>query len=424
MIALNRVYWCLLIGTLGGCQEEPPVVAAVAPRSAEAAQVLGDVPLADYQRDLLQFAFEAASKFPSKPHSKNRGRAQDLVVSACFRMEQPLLAARYAPDVEGWRRGVAYADFAWCCAKVGDAAQAKQYVKLARYVLDEQRRDQHSQEWRADKVRIKIARALATLGDDDSAQSELAMVSPASSGAVDSGWTHTMAERVSSMTLAEAKAELTRITDLFPAQVLGDQYSSLMLLSGMHGQFFGDKKLRSAIEKLLFVTFQKLPTNLRLDAMAPLVEHYVENGDGDSGRDVILKMTNLMSQFSFRTEERLPQLARIAQLRNTCGDTGRAEVELVAALKDYHDHRDEVVNIYRCETLRPVALAWHALGNTSQADDLIALALEESLENPNSRPRCDDLVETCIALAEHQLKPSPELWQRMTEIGEGLSAPW
>ena len=224
--------------------------------------------------------------------------------------------------------------------------------------------------------------------------------------------------------LAEAKAELTRITDLFPAQVLGDQYSSLMLLSGMHGQFFGDKKLRSAIEKLLFVTFQKLPTNLRLDAMAPLVEHYVENGDGDSGRDVILKMTNLMSQFSFRTEERLPQLARIAQLRNTCGDTGRAEVELVAALKDYHDHRDEVVNIYRCETLRPVALAWHALGNTSQADDLIALALEESLENPNSRPRCDDLVETCIALAEHQLKPSPELWQRMTEIGEGLSAPW
>jgi len=417
---------------LAACQREPDNTAnsAVTTDGAAAGAVgrenkeLTDTPIAAYQRELLTLAFDAASKFPSQPHAKNRGRAQDLVVAASLRLEQPLLALRFAPDVEGWRRGVAFADVAWCAAKAGDERRARMLVEQARSVLTEHDKDPNAQRWRSDKIRVKIARALATLGDGEESTEELARVAPSSTGAVDADWTTTLAERVKAMNLAEAHKELQRITETFLAQALGEQFTSLMLLSAIHGRFFRDEELRKQIEERLFVRFHKLPTKLRLDAIAPLVGHYVDNGEVNGGRDIVTKMTELLGQFRFRTEDRIPQLARIGELRKLCSDEGRAQVELVAALKDYHDNREEVVNIYRCETLRPLALAWHSVGDKQRAMDLVSLALEEALENPNSRPRCDDLVETCIALAEHELEPSAELWQRLREIKEGLSTPW
>src|SRR5262245_46132888 len=49
-------------------------------------------PLRPAQRDLLQLAFDAASSFPLDPHTRNRSRAQDEVVAACFELGQPDLA--------------------------------------------------------------------------------------------------------------------------------------------------------------------------------------------------------------------------------------------------------------------------------------------------------------------------------------------
>ena len=426
MTALTKFSCLLALLACAGCQQEPATVADPATDTKGTALTIGKVtnaPLAAYQSDLLQLAFTAASKFPSDPHAKNRGRAQDVVVAACFGLQQPLQALAFAPHVEGWHRAIAYADFAWCCAKVGDAEMTKRYVKLAEAVLEEQRNDNTAQEWRADKVRVKIARAFDTLGLADKVAEYLGQVAEASRGAVDARWSSTMADRIGAMSLAAAEGELQRITDGFLNQAMGEQYTSLMLLGGMHGKFFTNEPLRSAIEERIYARFDKLPTKLRLDAMAPLVEHYVANGDADAARDGVVRMTDLMAKFQFRTEDRIPQLARIGELRLLCGDAERARAELLTAINDYQEHRDEVVNIYRCETLRPLALAWHKVGDAEQANDLLALALEESLENPNSRPRCDDLVETCVAMAEHELQPSPALLARMREICEGLSNP-
>lgn len=394
------------------------------PAQNVSAGVVQDVPLETFQRQLLQLAFDAASKFPSNPHTKNRGRAQDLVVTACFEMEQPLLAASMAPKVEGWRRGVAYADFAWCCAKANDEKAAKRYLKLAGDVLDGLRSDANAQDWRADKVRIKIARAWRTLGDASKADQAIENVSPASAGAVDRSWTGTMASHLENMTVARASSEIERITDTFLSQSLGEQYTSLMLISGLHGRFFDDQSMRADMEERLFVRFQKLPTNLRLDAMAPLVGHYVAHEDLEGARNVIHKMTTLMDEFSWRPEERMPQLARVAELRHLIGDRDRARQEMEQALKFYNEQRDQIVNIYRCEALRPLALAWLKLKDPQQADDLLALCVEEALDNPNSRPRCDDLVETCVAMARHGHEPSAALWRRLREVSNGLSSPW
>ncbi|MFN9332242.1 MAG: hypothetical protein ACK6D1_06520, partial [Planctomycetota bacterium] len=61
------------------------MAAAASPATAKPA-------LTASQRDLLQLAFDAASKFPPVQHRKNRSRAQEVVVVAAFELGDPEFA--------------------------------------------------------------------------------------------------------------------------------------------------------------------------------------------------------------------------------------------------------------------------------------------------------------------------------------------
>lgn len=406
-------------------QNQAAVGRGDAPADVARATDVVDADVAPFRRELLRLAFGAASKFPSKPHHKNRGRAQELVVVACFELDLPKLALAFAPDVEGWRRGVAYADYAYWAARHGASpAHVEQHLKLAEKVVAEQEGDPHAQEWRADKIKLKMARALHALGRQDAVDALVGSIGAISGGAVDTDWARTMSSRTVSLSRVEAKAELARLVDGFDALALGGQYTSLLTVSAMHGEFFEDLELRRELELLLIERFVKMPPNLRLDALAPLVEHYVSHRNLDGGREVLRRMTEIVEAARWRVEDLMPQLGRIAELRIRIGDRDRARAELDQAVADYFDGRDGIVDIYRCETLRALALAYHALGDIERADGLLQTALEEALENPNSRPRCFDLVETCVALATRGIEPSDTLGSRLQEVSEGLGQPW
>lgn len=424
---------CCLV--LFACQREPgkvsqqPAAAQGAGDQQPGKQAAGsgkvvDAEVAPFQRELLKLAFEAASKFPKFPHSKNRGRAQEVVLVGCFELGLPLLALRFAPDAEGYRRGMAYADFAYYSIQQGVTKDVRSYLELATKVADEEAAVPNMQQWRVDKIRLKVARALAALGELDEASKVADKIGASSRGAVDSNWAVTVSSRVAGMTLEQAQRDLRSITDTFSSQSLGEQYSSLMVLSGLHGRFFADEELRKELEERLLLRFFKLPANLRLDAIAPLVGHYLAEEDVDGARDIIVKMSEIVSEARWRLEDKLPELARIAELHIDTGDTDRARQELEQALAMFHEGRDDIVGIYRCEALRPIAIGFHQLGDAEQADGLLALAIEEGMQNPNSRPRCDDLVETCVAMARRRVEPSAELMARLREICDGLNAPW
>lgn len=424
-----------------GCGRSEPVDAArtVAPgaagdprdrpsveKSSSTAQdrVVRDATIEPWQRELLQLAFDAASKFPSNPHHKNRGRAQEQAVIGAFELDQPKLALSFAPRIDGWRRGAAYADYAWCAAKAGAEAEAHRYVELTRQVLREESRDPNGQDWRADHVRLKLARALHTLGDDKAAAELSSQIDKTTTASVDTAWASTIASRVDDMTPQGARQQLTGIDDSWAAQTIGEQYTSLVLIGMIHRRFFDDAELRGACEERLFVRFDKLPLGLRTDAMRPLIDGYLEHGDKDGARKVVDTIAGFVEGFRWRPEDLVPQLAAIAGLRGKIGDVDRARQELVDAQARYHEARDEIVDIYRCETLRSVGLAYGDIGDRDAALDVLTLAVEEGMENPNSRPRCDDLVETCVAMARHRIEPSAQLWARLREIRDGLSDPW
>ena len=407
----------------GRTAAEPAPVDAEEPKAARPRDV-ADAAVAPFRRELLQVAFEAASKVPSTPHRKNRGRAQEEVLEACFAIGLPRLALQFAPQAEGWRRGLAYADVAYQSARQGATERFDDYLALAEAVVAAESAAPNFQRWRVDKVRQKISRALAACGRTEKALEVAAAIDSASRASVDANWTATVATRVQDTDAAQARRDLEAITESWENQSLGEQYTSLLVLSALHGRFFADATLREELEERVFLRYLKLPAGLRLDAMAPMVGHCLANEDLEGARAVIARMDALVAQTRWRTEDRLPQLARIAELRVDTGEPDRARAELEAALAVYQAERGQMFDIYRCEALRPVALGFHKLGDAEQFAGLLALAVEEGAENPNARPRCDDLVATCVVLAKRGIEPPAEVMARLREISEGLKEPW
>jgi hypothetical protein len=291
-------------------------------------------------------------------------------------------------------------------------------------VVRGEREDPMAQEWRADLIMLKVARALAALGDHEAAAKAGGGIDPVSTHAVDENWAGTAAERVATLTPESAKLEFAAIDQGFLKMSLGQQATAAAMLARMHQRFFADSELRRACEERMATAWATTMPTLRLDALATMVATNHEQGDAGRAADLLTVMRDVVAGHQWRSEDRMPQLVRLIELARLLGQADRARADAEAALASYQAARDEIVDIYRAETLRPLALAWHALGDRERGDALLALSVEEGVENPNSRPRCDDLVDVCVALARRGIVPSSAQMARLQEIKQGLGEPW
>lgn len=426
-----QVPWIALIGLFfvacsrdAGPAGQPPRQAAAAPDAQGLGKPAAAPALTPGQRDLLQLAFDAASKFPPVQHRKNRSRAQEVAVVAAFELGAPEFAVALGAKIADWRRGCAYADFAWAMARRGETARAREYVALAEGVVRDERDDPNAQEWRGDLIRLKVARALAALGDVDAAAKASGAIDQSSTHAVDAAWSATAADRVATMSAERAPIEFAALDQGFATMSLGQQATTLALVARMHDAFFADAGLRGACEQRVAVAWDKVMPSLRLDALATMTRTCHGKGDAARAAELLTTMRSIVEGHRWRSEDRMPQVARLIVLADLLGQADRARADAEAALKAYQSERDGIVDIFRAETLRPLGLAWYALGDRARGEDLFALAVEEGMENPNSRPRCDDLVDACVDLARAGVDPSPKTWARLREIQKGLGEPW
>ena len=424
----TTLHWSclLLLGSLlalcFGCSRAELVSAAAVP--PQRAAVATAPVLAPWQRELLQLAFTAACKFPLDPHHKSRSRAQMVAVDACFELQQPQLAAGFANEIRDWQRGSIYADYAWHLGQRGDVDAARRYIGLAEQVAASERENPTAQEWRRDRIAVKIARAWSALGDRERAAAAVAGVEESSLHAVDAEQAVAAAERVRLLAADQAGAELAAIDAAFPTQSLGQQRMSIEVLVRLHERFFAEAALRAAVEQRFTERFDKLLPNLRLEAIARLARTDVKFTEVARAKELVRAFRSIVEGHRWRVEDRLPQIAVLIELTHLVGDVDRARADAAAALADWHTQRDSIVDVFRAETLRPLALAFFAIGDASNGEAVLTLAIEEGQENPNSRPRCDDLVDTAVALCVRGIEPSAQALQRLREISGALGEPW
>ncbi len=394
--------------------------------AATSAATLADPSIEAYRTELLDLAFEAASAFPIHPHIKNRSRTQEAVVLASLELDQPERALRYIERIDNWRRGKCYADLAYHEARQGRLADVQKYLDMAQRISDgaavevpESAGDsvEAPQEWRRDRIRTSIARTYMLLGQEEKA-------ARVAEGAEASEIGRLHAEKAKQTEPADFEAQIVALDALVGTGAFEQLNASLQSYSLLFDRFYDDAERRAQIENKIDVAWAKLPIGVRIGVLVELAGHALSHHDSPKALELVDAGRTLLDSTRPDVESNVPLRAQLAALRFRSGDQGGARAEADAALAAYDAGRETVVNMYRGGVLRPLAEAYHAMGDDEKARSVYAKALEEGVVNPNSRPRAEDLAATATSMAVNAVKPDAALFARLKAIRAGLGDPW
>jgi hypothetical protein len=371
---------------------------------------LVDLPLDAYRCELLDLAFDAVSAMPVDPHVKNRSRAQEAVVKACLELDQPQRALQFTKQIVDWRRGVAYADLAFYCARRGLKGEVETYLDLA------DQASQDVQDWRRDRIRVRIAETHAYLGQAQAAAQFEQGVDASESGKV---------ARVMAMVCPPESfdEQMATLASLVATEHFDAVKNALGAYGELYNRFYADDARRRTIEERIRMSSGNLPAFVRIDVLIELVDFSLAHSDQAKACELLNEARTTVESATWQPTMGIPLVAKLSELRFRAGDPEKARQEARAALALFDAKRDQIVNIYRGEMLRSVAEAFQTMGDPI-ASELYGRAIEAGMENPNSRPRAEDLAATCCAMALHAAQPTPALWNRIREIRKGLGDPW
>jgi hypothetical protein len=371
-----------------------------------------DAPLESYQVELLDIAFSAASSMPVFPHIKNRSQAQETVVTTCFELDQPQRALRYIEQIENWRRGACFADLALFYAQHG--AMKK---KTEPYLMKATQLAEAIKDWRRDRIRVKIAQTYTWLGQRQEAQAFVADVENSEKGKV---------IQVGAMRcpLDSFDETMQDIDTLISAKNFDIVKNALEAYPELYNCFYTDIQRRTLIEKKLKASWNSMPVSIRIDLLTELVDFSLAHEDRTKACELVNEAKVMMDSVIWRPRFGIPVKAKLAGFFFQAGDKERARIEMQEALSQFETNREKIVNIYRAGVLRSIAEAYQVMGETVISRKLYRWAIEAGIENPNSRPRAEDLAATCCSMAVHAVEPGTDLFSRIREIRDGLSDPW
>jgi len=369
-----------------------------------------------WRLELLELAFDAASRMPLHPHIKNRSRAQAEVVEACLTLGEFERARRFADRIANWQRGEAYGKLAHRAAIQGDLATAERHQAEARAIATGAI-ESGDQEWRAQVILEQVA------------MTELALDRPEAVHALEREL-----EDSERRELARAKARLLPREDL---DLQLAEYRRLVelksfeLMQGvlggaleLHERFYRDEQARAELEEFVGEAARTMPSTLRFEYGLELCEHALEHGDSAQAGRLAEAARATLEASTWTPDVTVPATARLGAAFARAGDATRGEALLGSSLTLFGARRDEIPDVFRGDTLRPVAEALWRSGEREEALDVFRQLVEEGALNPNARPRAVDLVRTCCALATAGIQPDEPLLGRLRELSAGLVEPW
>ena len=266
---------------------------------------LTDKPLAAYQNELLDIAFETASAIPIQPHIKDRSQAQERVVAASLELDQPWRACGLIEKIENWRRGAGYADLAFYCAKHGYTGEVQQYLNLAVQISES------AEDWRRDHIRVKIANTYTLLGQTRQADQYVMGLADAESGKV---------AGVKAMIADEDHFdEQMDALDAFIAPGNFDTVeNALKACANLFNRFYDNAERRLLVEEKIKNSWGKLPIFKRVELLTELAGFALDHADQVKALELVNEAQLLMDGAQWRPEHRIPMISKLVKLRFQC----------------------------------------------------------------------------------------------------------
>jgi len=376
-----------------------------------------DAPLSEAATRLLDLAFRAVSGMPDVPHRKNRSRMQALLVDACLEFDQPARAKTWADQIAGWERGQCYAELADHCVQHHIEADVHGLLAAATRIADEAMAEEGSQEWRRDRIRAKVAAVHLLLGQADEAR-EL------QTGLVDSETEHLAAAKAKLLDPALFDQQLAGLDGVLASENVDQALGALKMCVELFARFPDDGAKRAQLVDRVTNAFPKLPLQMRLEYVLEIADAAVACGDKTTAMALFEHASELVEGKGWVLEDQVGLRAKVALHRARGGDAAGAKKALDAARDLFQERREQIVDVFRGDALRPIAEGYMACGAGEEAARAYRLIVEEGVHNPNSKPRAEDLAKTCVSMVRSGFVPEQTLWTRMKTIAEALGQPW
>lgn len=385
--------------------------AAVPPAREADTEVIPATPAA-----ILELAADAARKMPDQPHIKTRSRLQAEIVDAAVKAGEYDLAERVVPQITNWRKGLAQAAIAAALAESGDAEAARAALSAAESI-EVTLVDEFVQGWRRDRVRARIAAAYAHLGDVEKAAYIQARLTSSEAGRL--------------ATLAARMADPDKIDENTAAFVaicetgdLEQIKSALLGIAEFYGRVAGDEERLAKLEQTIRDNWTRIPGEPRMEILDVIVAKDLEAGRVEHARAIIDEIETMVRGNRWNAEQAIAFMANVGRHRHAAGQPEKALAILREAASMYDEKRTSIVSIWRGRSLRPLAEAFMAAGSQASAVELYERALVEAVENPNSRPRLEDLVLTCNSIVASGVVAPESLRKALMRTKAALGSPW
>jgi hypothetical protein len=391
---------CLLIPGFTGCSPQKKITAPQ------------DKPLAAFQTNLLQTAFDFATAIPVVPHIKDRSKMQASAATTCFQLNQPQRALGYIEKIGDWRRGAGYADYAFYCAQKGFINEVQNYLNLAEQVAVVA-----DQDWRRDRIKVRIAQTHRILGQE--------MLSEKFSADLEKSETGKAEQTEAAM--CETDDFQRQIDDLEKIIAIADfdqTKNALYALAELFSRFYEDVDRRRAAEEKIKSLWSPMPLFIRIELLGKLADFAIRHHDLPKALELTNEGQAIADGAQWPVEYRIPLMARLAALRFRSGEPVQARESLRLAAEFYTTKQAEIIDIDRAEALIPVAEAFQTVGDTPSALSIYKQAVEAAVVNPNNRPRAEDICAICLSMVLNNVEPDAALWKRIREIQANLGDPW
>lgn len=393
---------------LGSVQEEVSDGTEEAPRP-------GDGGLEDWQAELLVLAHDVASRYPAQPHQKNQARTMERIVVAALDLEQPERALEMIPANPNWRRGAGYAAHAMYCARRGYAEAAHDSIRAAREVIDDPAM-LGGQTWRRDRVLSAIAQTYQLLGQVERAAEIERELEIAERG-------RTLVVALETVDDEDFDGLLGAVRALLDSGTFDQQKNVLLGLAQTFEGFYADESRREALIATVQQSpnWSRLPVTLRVEVLAGLAGATSRAGDLETARELLDQGRALVDEReNWPAEAAVPIHSSLARGRALAGQSALAEQNVQAALEAYERGREGIADVFRAETLRPLAEACWDMDQVELSVGLYRRVLDEGSTNPNSWPRGDDLIDTALSMARRGVEPGDELMGEIRRRAEAV----
>ena len=361
-------------------------------------------------RASFDYAFKFASAIVSDP--KDMGKAQEAVVWDLTSSGAWRDAEASADQVEGWRRGTAYADLATALAKSGRADEAKRMIAKAeafRPTIDG---------WQNVRVASHIATAYAALGDDEKAKTLAVAVATEDAMQYGGMSTATIASGLAAQGKFDGAAgELDRLKD---GKDLDDAWWRTVGYVDMSRQKSLSREQRVKAIRSARTAAEGIPGWRKGEALESIADEFRKLGMPKEAREAVGAAQVILVALPDTMPIKAPLLSNCARAWAGLGNSAAARSLLIQV----ESLASKVQEIERPAVYANAASSFAAMRDTTEAKRLYGQALEQAATLVNARPRALAVVEICRSIGKSGIDLDATMRARLDALYAGLKDPW